>query len=548
MQNMSGDDQKSFLDSRTILAVLLMIGVWIGWQTYLSKKYPQPVKTSAQTTPAQPNVSSKPIDQETSPAAKPTQQNSPAQNVAGSTAPAAQTSETVLPFVSPEFSFKVSSNGMGLKDILLNSYVDRKEQTVTVGSNNIILPFQTSLKGQTEPLRFQIEKLGENEFKGTASVSGATIVKTLKVEPKTYTITASVEVNGNVPGITTYVSEESLPQDVAGKNLQDKPGEWLRFLVATENSEERKYPTAADSFTEEHPNVSVAALGSHYFSMAVADTSSVIPTAKLVSDPASNLTYYSLDYPLIGGTSMLKTDSKFFVGPMRLDLLRSVDPRLQKVLDFGMFSWIAYPILDLLRWFYKVLHNYGLAIIALTLLVRLLVLPFNVFSYKSMKAMQAIQPEINRLKERHKDDRDALNREMMILMRDNKVNPLGGCLPMLLQLPVFIALYKVLNETVDLYRAPFGLWIHDLSLKDPFYVLPVLMGITMFIQQKITPTTMDPAQAKVMLFMPVMFTFLMISLPSGLTLYIFVSTLFGIIQQLVFMRDRKSAAMMPSLG
>ena len=127
-------------------------------------------------------------------------------------------------------------------------------------------------------------------------------------------------------------------------------------------------------------------------------------------------------------------------------------------------------------------------------------------------------------------------------MRDNKVNPLGGCLPMLLQMPVFFALYQCLGQSIELYQAPFFGWIHDLSLKDPFYVLPILMGISMYIQQKITPTTMDPAQAKIMQFLPVVFSLMMVSLPSGLTLYIFVSTLFGIIQQQIFMKDRKSAS------
>ena len=131
-----------------------------------------------------------------------------------------------------------------------------------------------------------------------------------------------------------------------------------------------------------------------------------------------------------------------------------------------------------------------------------------------------------------------MNKEMMLLMKDQKVNPLGGCLPMLLQMPVFFALYQVLGQSIELYQAPFFGWIQDLSLKDPFFVLPVLMGISMFIQQKITPSTMDPAQAKIMQFIPLVFSIMMVSLPSGLTLYIFVSTLFGVTQQQIFMKDR----------
>ena len=198
--------------------------------------------------------------------------------------------------------------------------------------------------------------------------------------------------------------------------------------------------------------------------------------------------------------------------------------------------------MKVLYWFYSLIQNWGVAIILLTVLVRLIVLPFNITSYKSMKKMQVIQPKIKALRERYKDDPQNLNKEMMAVMRDNKVNPLGGCLPMLLQMPVFFALYQCLGQSIELYQAPFFGWIHDLSLKDPFYVLPILMGISMYVQQKITPTTMDPAQAKIMQFLPVVFSLMMVSLPSGLTLYIFVSTLFGIIQQQIFMKDKKSAS------
>ena len=153
-----------------------------------------------------------------------------------------------------------------------------------------------------------------------------------------------------------------------------------------------------------------------------------------------------------------------------------------------------------------------------------------------MSKMQAIQPTLKAVREKYKDDPVRMNQEVMGIMKQEKVNPAGGCLPMLLQFPIFIALYRVLSESIDLYKAPFGLWITDLSLKDPYYVLPILMGISMFLQQKITPSTMDPQQQKVMAFMPIVFSLLMISLPSGLTLYIFVSTIFGVIQQQLFMK------------
>jgi YidC/Oxa1 family membrane protein insertase len=231
-----------------------------------------------------------------------------------------------------------------------------------------------------------------------------------------------------------------------------------------------------------------------------------------------------------------------FAGPKSFTELKQIDDDMTPVIDYGMFAVIAKPILWLLRYIYDLIGNWGFAIIILTIIVRGIVMPFNIFSYKSMKVMQKLQPEMAKIRERYKDksseEKLQMNQEIMQLMKVNKANPVGSCLPMLLQFPVFLALYQVLGQSIELYRAPFIFWINDLSSRDPYFVLPILMGITMFVNQKITPTTMDPQQAKILMWMPVVFSVFMVSLPSGLTLYIFVSTLFGIIQQYVFMRDR----------
>jgi YidC/Oxa1 family membrane protein insertase len=153
-----------------------------------------------------------------------------------------------------------------------------------------------------------------------------------------------------------------------------------------------------------------------------------------------------------------------------------------------------------------------------------------------MKAMQTLQPEMKKLREKYRGDKEGLNRSMMELYKKHRVNPLGGCLPMLVQIPVFIALYKVLLSTIELRHAPFALWITDLSVKDPYYITPVIMGITMFIQQKMTPSTMDPLQAKMMLAMPVVFTFIFLNFPSGLVLYWLVNNILTIFQQYLIYR------------
>jgi YidC/Oxa1 family membrane protein insertase len=232
---------------------------------------------------------------------------------------------------------------------------------------------------------------------------------------------------------------------------------------------------------------------------------------------------------------------QLYAGPKEYDTLRSLDVGLEDMIDFGWFiygSWtlvksVAKPIFYVLRFIHDYIPNYGLTIILLTCSIKLLFVPLQYKAYKSMKMMKVIQPKIKEVQEKYKGDRERLNKELMKLYRDQKVNPLGSFLPMLLQMPVFIALFNVLYMSIDLRQAPFMLWVTDLSLQDPFYVLPVIMGATMFIQQKITPTTMDPAQAKIMLVLPVAMTFLFVNFPAGLVLYWLTNNVLTITQQLV---------------
>jgi YidC/Oxa1 family membrane protein insertase len=224
-------------------------------------------------------------------------------------------------------------------------------------------------------------------------------------------------------------------------------------------------------------------------------------------------------------------DFLLYFGPKDLDILKAVDHQLVRAVDFGFFAPIARPLLHVLKFFYSFIGNYGVAIILLTAIIKALFWPLTQKSYSSMKAMQKLQPEMLRIKEKYKNDRERLNRETMELYKTNRVNPLGGCLPMLVQIPVFFALYKVLLDAIELRHAPFALWLTDLSAKDPYYVTPLVMGATMFIQQKMTPTNMDPMQAKMFMIMPVVFTFLFLNFPSGLVIYWLVNNVLTIAQQ-----------------
>jgi YidC/Oxa1 family membrane protein insertase len=220
------------------------------------------------------------------------------------------------------------------------------------------------------------------------------------------------------------------------------------------------------------------------------------------------------------------------------DHLVSLGDGLHLSVDFGWFAILAVPILRGLQYIHNYIPNYGVAIILLTILIRLITFPLQYKSFKSMKKMQTIQPELQLLKEKYKDDSQKMQQETMALFKKAGANPLSGCLPLLLQMPFFFAIYRVLYSAVELVGAPFFGWIHDLSVHDPFYVLPVLMAAAMFFQQKLTPqTTVDPTQQKIMLFMPIIFGFIMKSLPAGLVLYIFVSTVVGILQQYLVFRS-----------
>ncbi|HEY3347437.1 MAG TPA: membrane protein insertase YidC, partial [Nitrospirota bacterium] len=220
-----------------------------------------------------------------------------------------------------------------------------------------------------------------------------------------------------------------------------------------------------------------------------------------------------------------------YAGPKEYDRLKSFNIGLEQSIDFGWFSFIAKPLFVVLKFFYGIVKNYGWAIILLTIVVKLLFAPLTHKSQKAMKKMQKLQPMFAELKEKYKGDAQRMNAEMMAIYKREKVNPMGGCLPMLIQIPVFIALYNVLNNAIELRQAPFVWWLTDLSSKDPYYVLPILMGLSMVVMQKMTPTSMDPMQNKMMMFMPVILTFMFISLPSGLVLYFTVSNLLSMAQQ-----------------
>ena len=226
-----------------------------------------------------------------------------------------------------------------------------------------------------------------------------------------------------------------------------------------------------------------------------------------------------------------------YFGPKNLDDLRPLG--LGRAVDFGWFDFLGKPLLTFLSWLERYSFNYGWAIVILTILLRIVFWYPNHKSYKSMKDMQKLQPKVAKLREKYKDDKETMNKELMALYRTFKVNPMAGCLPMVMQLPVFVALYNVLGYAIELRHASFIptlpftniVWLADLSAKDPLLITPIIMGATMFIQQKMTPSTGDPAQAKMMMFLPLIFTFMFLNFASGLVIYWLVNNVLSIAQQ-----------------
>ncbi len=371
-----------------------------------------------------------------------------------------------------------------------------------------------------------------------AFYKGSKITKVMTLFEETYSIKNSVvveNITSEFNGLSIYLTENINQVEKGGLlsadmfNVQD-------LFVSLGGSNEREVIMKDEDLNVSYSSVQAASLGSQYFTIAYANQSSIYPGLKVKTDSSNQVVSGVIEYPKINNNSIMNVEYISYLGPKSLDILTGVSEDFAELIDLGFFSFIASILLKVLVMFNDIIHNWGLSIILVTVLVRLLLLPTNISSFKSMRNMSKLSPLMKEIKEKYKDNPEKRNLETMALYKQHKVNPIGGCLPMLLQLPIFFALYQVLGRSIELYQAPFIFWISDLSAKDPYFVLPVLMGITMFFQQKLTPTTMDPTQAKVMMFMPLMFTFFMVSLPSGLTLYMFISGLFGIIQQLLLLK------------
>ncbi len=553
------------MDKNLLIAVVLSVLVVVGYQEYLRVYYPQKPKPAASATAA--------------PAAKTTA----APHADGSAAPpipeladepAAPVAAAAAPDVSVEtdlFIAKLASRGGRLVSFQLKNYrttIDPQSALLEMVNAGADLPLGVVLRGDqtksdrdvayepsTRDLRVAGDQEAELAFRGTLP-DGGTIEKRLRFRGARYDFEVALDIGGagtREAGLAWAHKQAPPSKDqhwVGTEALIDKK---LVYLEPEQLTEGAIYPNPRDP-SAANATVQWAGYADSYFLSAIAPNveTSVRAWMKLQQDTVTTEVLVPL-----ATVQQDAPEYTVYVGPKDLEHLTPPGRQLHRALDLGWFSLLAELLLRALKFFHRFTGNYGLDIIVLTVLIKVLFIPLTQKSFASMQGMQKLQPEMKRLQERFKDDREALNREMMELYRRHKVNPLGGCLPMLLQMPVFIGLYNALFYAVELRHAPFALWINDLSAPDRLPALPaapiavlfgvdiripvltLLMGASMLVQQKMTPPAGDPAQQKMMMFMPVIFTVMFVSFPAGLVLYWLVNNVLTIAQQ--GMMQRRSA-------
>lgn len=513
------EQKENFLDSQSLLALLFLAIAWLGWNHYMKKKYP-PAETQKKEELVQEEKKHQPLKS------------------SSSSSDIKKGKEELLLFQGENMDIVFSSWGLGIKELKFKKYYDRKGSPLVFKPSGPPLFSSHFFKESGPAIPFKVHRKG-GELIGVFSFSHGKIIKKVEIQDSRFILINKLEVEiknqQEFPGLSLFFSHP-LPKDspqgflkmffLYGQDL-------LKGYVSYEGGEKERLLEKDLEEEKNYQNLNVAALGGRYFGKAFINKAPLFPSAsfKLREDQAESLINYEFLH-----NKKQQLEYQIFLGPKSLKNFQLLDKQLRNWLDFGFFGWLARPLLLFLNNLYNWCKNWGLAIVFLTLFIRLLLLPINIKSYKSMKVMQKIQPEIKKIKETYKSDPKKMNLEVMALMKQHKANPLGGCLPLFIQFPVFFALYRVLGESIELYQSPFVFWIKDLSLKDPFYVLPVLGGLVLFVQQKMTPMNLPKEQARLLTAMPLVFSVFMLALPSGLTLYIFVSGLFGLIQQYFFVR------------
>lgn len=500
------------MDKKTIIAVILATVVLMGSQFLISKytAKPQPAGTTAK---------------QEKPEAAPSLKDTPAQPVK-SEAVQKTPEDKELKIETALYTAVLTSKGGTLKRFDLKGYKDKKGLAIPL--MNPEAAYQSLAIGAkaddfaVSNVNFRI-KGSDLELKdsqtGSITFEYSSPQHTIR---RTYTFNANsykIDLKDEVSGLSEYWI--TLGSDFGIYDTKDNSEHTGPVILKDAERIELKAKKLTEPQTYKDNLRWIAQEDKYFFS-------SLVPSGQVIEARA----WKAKDSMLVAFKVKEGVNSfVIYAGPKEYDKLAELKLGLEHIVDFGFFSILARPLFWLLKFFYKYMGNYGWAIVLLTIVTRIPFIPLLNKGQQSMKRMQELQPRLAELKEKYKNDPQKMQKEMMGIYKKHKVNPVGGCLPMLLQIPVFFALYKILQIAIELRGAPFLLWVTDLSGKDPYYVMPVIMGITMLIQQKMTPTSVDPKQNKIMMIMPVIFTFMFLNFASGLVLYWLVNNVLGILQQ-----------------
>lgn len=509
------------MDRKSLLAMALCFLIFMGWQKlYIEPRMPKPTEGVVQSQALLP------------PGTKPVANDAPPATTTGT--PAAHPAETrVLPAEIGEAI--IGDGNRAFVDWRLKSYkLDLAKEAAAVDLKSVINDNGAVEFAFDDPAYAYLSKI-QGAFQSSApGVAWTYEDANLRVRREIMPVAGEPYVNLTITADFKAKRPNFFFLSVGAISHDKDPEAQDRQLVYwTDKTLERVTVSSENTLTDVITPVRYIGAASRYFLLTIVNQGPIEAKGQL-QPLGPGHSRMSLVYPVTGNSISIPV--RVYFGPKELGLLRRVDPALDNTVDLGWFQIFAYPLLKLLKFFYTFLNNYGLAIILLTLLLKVVTYPLNYKSMKSMKEMSRLQPQLTKIREKYKDDKQKLNQEMLSVMKTHGYNPAAGCLPMLVQMPVFFALYRVLYSSIELFHAPFAFWIQDLSSRDPYYVTPVLLAITMFVQQKVSPqntAVTDPMQQKMMQFMPLIFGFMMLNLPSGLTLYMLVNALASIVQQIM---------------
>lgn len=539
------------MENRVLLAFVLSLVVFVGWGYFIAKvQGPPPEKKDApgqqagKVQPAPPKAQPEGERIASAPAVSATPLASPAPLPQKIQFPG---SEVIVKVSTGRAEMEFSSQGGTLRKILLPKYHDDQGKVVNLveheGGDKWPLSLESSDPGISNILQNAFYEASASSLVLTESNPTGKLTFHLKHETGLEVVREfTFKHNSFMVDVQTRINASAF----AGQNLQywvlwgpsmggkvESKTNYFVFSGPTTFANNERIETPAEDVTDVvhyRGDVQWTAFQNKYFGVALIPVSGA--KSSLVKKEGDRL-YVGLDFEAV--QSAASTSYIMYAGTKQLQVLEASGHKLFRLMDYGWFgnkfAFLVKPLLKTLEFFYGITGNYGWSIIFLTLIIKLIFFPLTHKSFKSMKGMQKVQPYIKLIQERNKGDRQKINEEMLELYKKHKVNPLGGCLPMLLQIPVFIALYHALFFSIELRGAPFMGWIQDLSVSDPYYVTPVLMGVTMFLQQRLSPSVGDPVQQKIMMFLPLVFTFLFMSFPSGLVIYWTVNNILTISQQ-----------------